>query len=267
MRGYSKKIFILTIILIFGIVCLTGCGKEEVGDSFAEIKDRGYIVMGLDDAFAPMGFRDEKNELAGFDVDLAKAVFEKAGLELKLQPIDWTMKETELNSGNIDIIWNGYTITPERQEKVAFTKPYLENKQIIVTLVDSPINTKQDLIGKKVALQSESSAIDAINTEPELVEQFDGGEPIQFDTNNEVFMDLEAGRVDAVVIDEVFAMYYIKIKGPEKYKVLEEDFGDEQYGIGVRKEDVKLLNLIDSTLDEMREDGSFKEIYDSWFAD
>ncbi|HHU69568.1 MAG TPA: amino acid ABC transporter substrate-binding protein [Thermoanaerobacterales bacterium] len=268
MRDNLKKVFVLAVILIVSIVCLTGCSNEEAKeDAFSAIKERGYVVMGLDDAFAPMGFRDENNELAGFDVDLAKEVFSRIGLEVKLQPIDWTMKETELNSGNIDVIWNGYTITAERQEKVAFTKPYLENRQIIITLADSPINSKKDLEGKKVALQSESSAVDAIYTEPELVESFDGGEPIQFATNNEVFMDLEAKRVDAVVADEVFAMYYIKIKGPEKYKVLEEDFGDEQYGIGVRKSDKQLLEAIDTTLDEMREDGSYKEIYDKWFAD
>ncbi len=268
MKDNLRKVFVLAVILVLSIACLTGCSKDEAEeDTFLQIKERGYVVMGLDDAFAPMGFRDQNNELVGFDVDLAKEVFSKIGLDLKLQPIDWTMKETELNSGNIDVIWNGYTITAERQEKVAFTKPYLENRQIIVILADSEINSKQDLAGKKVALQSESSAVDAIYTEPELVESFDGGEPIQFSTNNEVFMDLEAKRVDAVVIDEVFAMYYIKLKGPEKYKVLEEDFGDEEYGIGVRKSDKQLLEAIDTTLDEMREDGSYEEICDRWFVD
>ena len=112
-------------------------------------------------------------------------------------------EETELNSGNIDLIWNAYTITPERKEKVAFTKPYLDNSQVIVTLADSDIKTKEDLVGKKVAAQTGSSAVDAMNTEPELVAAFDGGEPVLFDTNNEAFMDLEVKRSDALVADEV----------------------------------------------------------------
>ena len=152
----KKNYFImLLVILVFSIVSLTGCSKEAVSneDSFEELEEKGEIIMGLDDTFAPMGFRDDKGELVGFDVDLAKEVFKRAGFEVKLQPIDWTMKETELNSGNIDVIWNGYSITEERKEKVAFTKPYLENKQIILTLSDSSINSKADLENKKVAVQ------------------------------------------------------------------------------------------------------------------
>ena len=239
----------------------------ELEDSFDKIKERGYVIMGLDDTFAPMGFRDENNEIVGFDVDLAKEVFERNNLELVLQPIDWTMKEAELNAGNIDMIWNAYTITAERMEKVAFSKPYLDNKQVIVTLADSNINSKKDLEGKRVAAQAGSTAVDAMYTEPEVVATFDGGEPILFDTNNEAFMDLEAGRSDAVVADEVLARYYIKQRGPEKYKILDEDFGDEEYGIGFRKQDKKLLEMVDGTLDEMREDGTFDSIYEKWFGE
>ncbi|HHX24256.1 MAG: amino acid ABC transporter substrate-binding protein [Tepidanaerobacteraceae bacterium] len=240
---------------------------EGQEDSFDAIMEKGQIIMGLDDTFAPMGFRDENNEIVGFDIDLANEVFKRNNLELILQPIDWSMKETELNSGNIDLIWNAYTITPERKEKVAFTKPYLDNSQVIVTLADSDIKTKEDLVGKKVAAQTGSSAVDAMNTEPELVAAFDGGEPVLFDTNNEAFMDLEAKRSDALVADEVLARYYIKQRGAEKYVILEEDFGDEEYGIGFRKQDKKLLEMVDNTLDEMREDGTFDEIYQKWFGD
>ncbi len=264
----KKNYFItLLVILIFSIVSLTGCSNETASnkDSYDDLEEKGEIIMGLDDTFAPMGFRDDKGELVGFDVDLAKEVFERAGFEVKLQPIDWTMKETELNSGNIDVIWNGYSITEERKEKVAFTQAYLENRQIIVTLAGSSINTKTDLEGKKVAVQSESSALEAVNQEPEIVATFDGGEPVLFDTNHEAIMDLEAGRVDAVVGDEVLVRYYVKQKNPEDYKILEEDFGEEEYGIGLRKEDKKLLKLLNETLDEMREDGSYDKIYEKWF--
>jgi len=283
MRNNITKLILIMLILAFGVVSLAGCSNQTANqapsqtsnqeetsageDSFEKIKERGYVIMGLDDTFAPMGFRDENNEIVGFDVDLAKEVFNRNDLELVLQPIDWTMKEAELNAGNIDMIWNGYTITAERREKVAFSKPYLKNRQIIITLADSDINSKADLEGKKVAAQAGSTAVDAMYTEPDVVATFDGGEPVLFDTNNEAFMDLEAGRSDAVVADEVLARYYIKLKGEEKYKVLSEDFGDEEYGIGFRKQDKKLLELVDSTLDAMRKDGTFDAIYNKWFAD
>ena len=248
MKKGVRRSIIWALVLMLALFSLGGCGNSDVDegdngkdaakqttDAYDQIVGRGYIIMGLDDTFAPMGFRDEKNEIVGFDVDLAKEVFARLDLEVRFQPIDWTMKESELNSGNIDVIWNAYTITDERKEKVAFTKPYMQNKQVVVTLADSKISTKADLAGKVVAIQNQSSAIDAVNTEPELVASFKGGEPVLFDTNNECFMDLEAGRSDALVADEVLVRYYLKLRGPENYKVLEEDFGEEDYGIGVKR--------------------------------
>lgn len=265
----NRKSIIILLLLSLSLVTLVGCStaKASNGDSKEAIVERGYIVMGLDDTFAPMGFRDENGELIGFDIDLANEVFERIGVEVKFQPIDWSMKETELNSNNIDVIWNGYSITDERKAKVAFADAYLENKQIIVTMADSSINSKSDLEGKKVAVQNGSSTLDAIYKEPGIVESFDGGEPILFDTNNEAFMDLEAGRADAVVADEVLARYYIQQKNQEEYKILEEDFGREEYGIGVRKEDKELLEIINNTLDDMRSDGSYDDIYEKWFGE
>lgn len=267
-KGQKGKALSLVLVLIMAIFTVTACGKSgkmaEV--SVDKIKERGYVVLGLDDTFAPMGFRDAKGELVGFDVELAKEVFKRAGIEVKFQQIDWAMKETELSTGNIDLIWNGYTITDERKEKVSFTKPYLQNKQIVIALADSKIENKEDLKGKKVAAQNGSSTLDALRKFPEILESFDGGEPILFDTNNEAFMDLEAGRSDAVVADEVLAKYYITQKGEENYKVLKEDFGEEEYGIGIRKTDKELLKLVDDSLDAMRADGGYDEIYTKWFG-
>ena len=119
--------------------------------------------MGLDDTFAPMGFRDkESGELVGFDIDMANAVSQKIGKEIKFQPIDWTMKENELNAGNIDMIWNGYSVTELRKEQVLFSEPYLKNRQIILVLADSPVKTKADLEGQVVSVQAMSSAITAV---------------------------------------------------------------------------------------------------------
>jgi polar amino acid transport system substrate-binding protein len=255
-KSVLKTIKFAALLILIALMA-AGCAKEQ-----AETEE---LIMGLDDTFAPMGFRDEDGNLVGFDVDLADEVSKRIGVTIKFQPIDWSMKETELNAGNIDLIWNGYTITPERQEKVAFTKPYLENSQIIVTLADSDINTKADLTGKNVTVQAESSALDAINSEPEVAASF--ASLVEFSTNNEAFSDLESGRSDALVVDEVNARYYMKQVGEEKYKVLEEDFGDEEYGIGLRKEDTELLKKINDAMDEMKKDGTYDAIYAKWFAE
>ncbi len=259
-KNASKTIKLLTLLILVAMM-IVGCSDN--GQSQNEQKEA--LIMGLDDTFAPMGFRDEKGNLIGFDVDMANEVAKKIGETIEFQPIDWTMKETELNAGNIDFIWNGYSITADRQEKVAFTKPYLENSQIIVTMSESDIETKADLAGKNVAVQAESSALDAINAEPEVVASF--GELVEFSTNNEAFSDLESGRSDAMVVDEVLARFYMKQNGQEKYKVLDEDFGDEEYGIGLRKDDTELLKKVDSALDEMKSDGTYDEIYQKWFSE
>jgi polar amino acid transport system substrate-binding protein len=268
MRNKLKGLTVL-VTLIIVMVILSGCSSklENSNDKYSEIKDKGVVIVGLDDTFAPMGFKDEKGETVGFDVDLAKEVFKRTGLEVKFQPIDWSMKETELNSGNIDVIWNGYTITDERKEKVAFTKPYLENRQVILTLANSDIKSKNDLVNKTVAAQNGSSSVDAMNMEPEVVSSLKNGEIIVLDTNNEAFMDLESGRVDAVVADEILARYYMNQRGIDKYKVLSDDFGKEEYGIGIRKGDKQLLDSIEKALNDMRKDGAAAEISVKWFGE
>ncbi len=267
MKRKIIKLVALFSLLIIGASVTSGCSasSSKGEDSFSRIKERGYIVMGLDDTFAPMGFKDDKGEIVGFDVDLAKELFKRVGLEVRFQTIDWTMKESELKAGNIDLIWNGYSINDERKEKVSFSKPYLENKQIIVTLSGSGILSKADLKDKNVAAQNGSSAIEAMNKEPNIVSSFKGGEPVVFDTNNEALMDLDAGRVDAFVGDEVLARYYIKQRGANKYNILEDNFGKEEYGVGMRKQDKELIKEVNKALEDIRQDGTYEEIYNKWF--
>ncbi len=264
----SKFIILFTMLILISIVFL-GCSKSDNSSKSTNIstKEKSTLVMGLDDTFAPMGFRNEKGELAGFDIDLANEAAKRLDIAIKFQPIDWSMKETELNAGNIDFIWNGYTVTDERKEKVAFSKPYLENSQIIVTLANSSINTKKDLTGKVVSVQAESSAVDAVKSDPNFISTLKGGALIEFSTNNEAFNDLEAGRTDALVVDEVLARYYMKQKGEQNYKVLKENFGDEEYAVGLRKDDTQLLEKLNAALDEMIKDGTYDKIYSKWFSE
>lgn len=276
----KKKIIALGLTAVMAVAVFAGCGNnsstENTNSNNENVSTEGEnsgegtldydkIIVGLDDTFAPMGFRDENGELTGVDVELAKSVSEELGIPFEFQPIDWSMKETELNNGTVDLLWNGYTITEERKQVVSFTDPYLENRQIVVTMVDSDINSIADLAGKTVAAQDMSSAIDAIEGKPEVKDTF--AELVTFETNDQCLRDLEAGRSDAVVADEVLVKYYISQKGAEKYKILDEDFGEEEYGIGARKDDTALVEAINKAMDSLKEKGTTKEIGEKWFGD
>ena len=263
----KKKLLALGLTLVMAMGVFAGCGNTETttNENNTEVSDEtsldyDKVIVGLDDTFAPMGFRDENGELTGADVELAKAASEVIGVPFEFQPIDWSMKETELNNGTVDVLWNGYSITDERKEVVNFTDAYLENRQIVVTMADSDINTIADLTDKTVAAQDMSSAVAAIDAKPEIKDTFK--ELVTFETNDQCLRDLEAGRSDAVVADEILVKYYISQKGAEKYKILEEDFGEEEYGIGVRKDDTALLNALNEALDTLKENGTSKEIGD-----
>lgn len=174
--------------------------------SLENIKAKGKIVVGLDDSYPPMGFRDEKNEIAGFDIDLANEVAARMGVTVEFQPIDWDSKELELNSGKIDCIWNGMTITDERIENMFFAKPYIANQQIIIVPASSGITTKAQLEGKIIGLQKGSSSLEAINSDPigKKVKEI-----IEYPDNVSAYMDLQAGRIEVFVVDSVVGRYVI----------------------------------------------------------
>lgn len=220
------------------------------------------IIVGLDENFPPMGFRDENNEMTGFDIELAKAAAEKMGVEIEFQPIDWSSKELELNADKVDLLWNGLTITEERKENMEFTNPYLENKQVIMVKNDSPVATKADLAGKNIGIQKESSAVDAVNSDPIAAEL----NLNEYENNVLAFTDLEIGRVDAVVVDEIVAKYYIA-NNETNFKLLEDNFGDEVYGIAAKKGNTELIDKLQAALDEISADGTATEISNKWFGD
>ena len=274
----KKKLLTLTTLLMILLVGCSGGGNKQENnaandggnnakqEAAGELDTSKTYVLGMDDTFAPMGFRDEKGELVGFDVDLAQAAAEEMGIKIECQPIDWTVKETELDSGNIDFLWNGYSITPEREKKVLFSDPYMDNRQIIVTLKDSPVNSKADLAGKRVTVQGESSALEAVMKDEAFVNAL-AEPPVEYATNTECFKDIEAKRCDAIVVDEVLARYYMKQNGEEKYKVLDENFGEEQFAVGMRKDDAALQEALNKALAKLKEDGTYDEIYKKYFAD
>ncbi|WP_019243341.1 MULTISPECIES: amino acid ABC transporter substrate-binding protein [Bacillus] len=256
-----KRLAIMLISLIAILTIVTGCGSSKESSKDGENKDT--LVIGVDDQFAPMGFRDEKNELVGFDIDYAKAAAKEMGMKAKFQPIDWSAKESELSSGRIDLIWNGYTITDERKGKVLFTNPYLANAQVVVTLKDSKITDLAGLAGKQVGIQSQSSAAEALDSNP-IKDKIKN--VTEFKNNVLALSDLKSGRVDAVVIDEVVIKYYMA-KEKDTFKILDETLAPEEYGVGLKKGNEKLLEKLQSALDKMNEDGTATKISEEWFGE
>lgn len=222
-----KKISLLLALMLILSVFAAGCGGGaeapggDEGDqqaaedtSLTDLQDKGTMIVGIDDQFPPMGFVGDDGELTGFDVELAKMVAEKLGVEAVIQPIDWSAKEMELNNGNIDVIWNGYTITAERNEKVEFTKPYLNNQQMLAVTKDSPYQKKEDLIGKVVGAQTMTSGLDALNTDPVL--STGAAEITEYDDYLMALLDLGTSRLDAVAVDKILIGYIIA-QEPGKY--------------------------------------------------
>lgn len=253
-----KKALTLLLTGIIALSTLAGCGA----------KSENLLVMGLDDSFPPMGFSDKNGDLVGFDVDLAKAVAKKLGMELKLQPINWSSKETELSSGKVDLLWNGLTITDERKEKMTFTEPYLKNRQVVIVPTNSPIQTLADMKGKTIVLQEGSTAVSALDSEKNKAFK-DGlkGEPSLFADNLKCFLEVELGRADALVIDEVVADYFMVQDAQKgKFRKLNEYLADELYGIAVKKGNTELRDQIQNALKELDQEGKIGEICTTWFG-
>jgi polar amino acid transport system substrate-binding protein len=237
---------------------------EASGDnSLKAIVDKGQFVLGLDDAFPPMGFRDANNEIVGYDIDLAKEAARRLNIKLVLQPIDWNAKEQELNTGKIDCIWNGFTMTEEREQAMAFTKPYLKNAQVVVVRKDSAYKTLADLKGKSVGLQAGSSAAGALEDAKDFRASIK--QVVEFKDNLTALMDLEIKGVDAVVMDLLVANDNINRSG-KAYRILDEALAPENYGVGFRKGDLALRDAVQKVLEDMAKDGTVATITTKWFG-
>jgi polar amino acid transport system substrate-binding protein len=266
------KKLIAVLVLLAAASVLWASGASESGasagaggdDSLERILEKGEFVLGLDDSFPPMGFRGDNGEIVGFDIDLARGVAEHIGVELRLQPIDWNSNILDLNSGDIDVIWNGMTITPERQEKIDFSKPYLANRQIVIVQADSGIDTKADLADATVGIQLGSSAENAVNAEPDVAETF--AELARYQDNVQALLDLEVGRINAVVVDEILGRYYISQR-PGAFEVASEYFAEEEYGIGFRQGEDAFREAVDGAIDAMVADGTAAAISEKWFGE
>ena len=233
---------------------LVSCSREPARNTF---------VVGLDDSFPPMGFRNESNEIVGYDVDLAREVCRRRGWELKLQPIDWNAKEMELNTRKIDCIWNGFTITPERQKAICFTPPYLKNAQVVVVRQTAGFQKLADLASRKVGTQAGSAGADAIAAAADFKASL--GEVVEFKDYLTALMDLESQGVDAIVMDLLVANDNIRRSG-KPFRILDETLSPETFGVGFRLGDDALMNEVWETLKAMQADGTVSKLAEKWFG-
>lgn len=249
-----KKLLMLFMSVLM-VLALAGCG----GDSPKK------MVVGLDDNFAPMGFRNEKNEIVGFDIDLAREACKRAGIaEVEFKPIDWGAKEAEIKSKRIDAIWNCFTVNPDREKTYGLSKPYIVNSQLICVPADSSIAKIADLKGKVLAVQDDSTGSYLMDKNDELRTSLKDYR--KYPDFAAVYMDMDNKRIDAMIVDAVLVRYYM-MKNPGKYKVLEETMGDEVVAVAFRKDDKEFKERIDKALDEMKKDGTCKKISEKWLGD
>lgn len=252
----KKRIFAIAMIMVLAMGLAACKGSDDSKDA------KETFTVGFDKEFPPYGFVDEKGNYVGFDLDLAAEAAERMGMELKLQPIAWESKDLELSSGTIDCIWNGFTMDG-RLNDYEWTKAYMHNSQIFV-VKDSSITTFADLAGKSVAVQTDSSALKALNNNTDLKGSFK--ELVEVADYNTAFMNLESGAVDAIAMDIGVAQYQIKTRGVD-FKILKEELTPEEYGVGFLKENTELRDKVQKTLEEMSEDGTFAKISNKWFGE
>jgi polar amino acid transport system substrate-binding protein len=265
--AFLVKLFSRIAIIACAAAVLSACNdqkaetKTAADESFNKVKAAGVFVLGLDDSFPPMGFRDKDNNIVGFDIDLATEVCARLGVKLKTQPISWDAKEQELNTGKIDCIWNGMSVDSARAKAMNLSDPYLKNRMIF-TVKDKALANLAALAGKKIAVQNGSTA-------QKLLDASEAGkaakEIVPFDDNQTALMDLDKGGVDAVFLDEIVAKYWI-VTNAKDYTVLEEGLSDEVYAVGFRKKDQALRDSVNNVLAAMKADGKFAAISSKWFG-
>ena len=262
----KKFLSLLLVTMMMMGVMAHHAFAESADTSLADIQAKGTLILGLDDTFPPMGFRDEDtNEIIGYDIDLATEVAARLGVELICQPIDWAAKEMELADGNIDCIWNGMSITDERLESMAMSLPYMNNQIVLVVKDSSGIASIDDLAGKSLGVQSGSFAEEVLETYEEYADLYAAVETLPYDEYLTALMDLQQGGVDGVLIDLVVAEYRIAGLGDESLIVVD-SLEDDLYGIGFRKADVALRDAVNDTLKAMEADGTIETISTKWFG-
>ncbi len=279
MKKISLAVFAMMMVAMLAV--FAGCssssdtnsGTADSGtaqdNSLQNVLDKGTLVLGLDDSFPPMGFRDvpfeyrdDDDNIVGFDIDVATEVANRMGVELKLQPIEWSTKEMELNTGSVDCLWNGLSIDDERKQAMDLSEPYMTNRMVLVVLNDSEYTDQASLAGKTIGVQNGSTA-EKILEESDFSKTI--GNTIGFKDNVTAFMELETKGIDAIFMDEVVANYAITSQNKD-FKVLEDGLTEEEYAVGFKKGNTALKNEVQKYIDEMKADGTMTQISEKWFG-
>lgn len=255
------KKLIISLIIIFVIII---CGII-IFKNFGETKENNenVLVVGIDDSYPPMAFRNENNEIVGVDIDMAKAVCEKLGMKVKFQPISWASKEQELDSGNIDCIWSGFGYTEDRAKTMTLSNVYIQGKMFFILKEGTEIKNQEELKGKKIGVQSGSIQ------EADLMDSDFGKkvEIIPFSDFVTAFTDLGAGGVDALYISNVIGNYLINSRD-EQYITLPSELVSKSEGmvVGFKKGNNELKEKVNNALKELESEGKLKEISEKWFG-
>lgn len=257
-----KKVLSLILLITLVLTMTIGCAKEQSKLTTMEtIKQTGVLTIGLDDSFPPMEYRDDKNNLVGFDIDLGNELAKKLGAKAEFVTTDFSGIIEALKANKFNMILSTLSITDQRKETILFSEPYIMEGQIVAINKNSigSIVTPADLTGKIVACQLGS-------TSEQAAKKLEGLKELKpYDKVTEAFHDLSIGRVDAVVVDELVGRYYISTS-PENYAVLDEKLTDEPVGIGFKKEDAELQAAIQKAFDELKADGTLSKISEKWFG-
>lgn len=247
---------------VIATVSLAGCGKNDKSAAESGSGNGKTLTVGFDASFPPYGYSDGKGGYTGFDLEMAQAVCDMEGWKLVKQPIDWDAKDMELSSGAIDCIWNGFTING-REDAYTWSDPYIDNSQVYVVKTASGITKPDDLKGKNVGVQKDSSALSALNEDDNAALKASFGKLVQYDDYNTAFMDLEAGGVDCVAMDIGVAAYQISSRG-DKFKILDDYLATEQYGVGFKKGNTELRDKVQADLYKLYDNGTVKKLADKY---
>ena len=260
----NKKFLGVMIVGILMICAVVGYSYSPDNTVVAaETNDDTKLIVGFDAEFPPYGYKDDKGEYVGFDLDLAEEVCKRNGWTLVKQPIDWDAKDSELNSGTIDCIWNGFSITEDRKDKYTWSEPYVNMNQVIIVKKDSGISKLDDLKDKQVETQKESSALSALEGDNKTIAA-NFKQLVQVADYNTAFNDLESGVCDAIAMDYNTAKYQLSKHGEDKYIILDDIITTEQYGIGFKLNNNDLKDKVQSTLNEMQKDGTVAKIAEKY---
>lgn len=255
-----KKMMLL-VMLIGSVFALSGCTEKL--DDLEYIQDKGTLILGFTE-FPPMGFV-ENGVTKGFDIEIAEKVMERLGVTMETKYIDWSAKELELKSRRVDAVWNGMTITEERKLQMTFSAPYFDNQLVILSRASSALDTVEDLKGMVIGVELSSSADIALSAREDIVSA--ASKVKKYATSSDALLALQAGQIDALIVDEIFARYEVLEKTDGIFFLGTEVLGHEEYGIGYRLGDTQLRDRIDEILDELYDEGIIGEISEKYFGE